>query len=72
MISFINSKGENNNIALELYTTEGVLLKTIFKGAHKAGIHKEMIPTKEIASGVYFVKLSTLQTTQTQIFSVLK
>ena len=66
------SVGLEGNILLEIYNSQGILLKTIFKGNQKPGVFKEILDMKEMSSGVYLVKLSTMQTTQTQIFSIVK
>jgi PKD repeat protein len=66
------SIGNEGDVALELYDAQGVLMKTFFNGNHKTGVFKTIIHTGELPAGIYFLKLSTLQTTYTQMFTVVK
>ncbi|GEO03502.1 hypothetical protein AAE02nite_11660 [Adhaeribacter aerolatus] len=56
-LSFILATAET--AAIEIYTLQGVLLETVYKGAAKAGQHNEVSwDGSKYASGVYLAKLT--------------
>ena len=50
---------EESNYSLQLYTIQGVLLKTIFTGNLKAGVSKFNLIESNLPSGVYICKLAS-------------
>lgn len=50
---------EESNYSLQLYTIQGVLLKTIFTGNLKAGVSKFNLNGSNLPSGVYICKLAS-------------
>ena len=50
---------EESNYSLQLYTIQGMLLKTIFTGKLKAGVAKFNLNGSNLPSGVYICKLAS-------------
>jgi len=47
---------EKTNVSLQLYDIQGRLVKTIFNGSKDAGYYKLQINSKDLSSGIYFLR----------------
>jgi subtilisin family serine protease len=53
----------SQEISLELYDTNGKLIKDVFKGKTDAGTHQYEVNLNEVSEGMYFLKLVTEKST---------
>ncbi len=46
-----------SSVSLQLYDITGRNIQTLYKGKKEAGIHRTMLNTSDLPSGLYFIRL---------------
>ncbi len=59
-------------VRLELFDIQGRLVNTVFDGSAEAGVHGISLEMSQYASGTYFLRMNTMQQTETQKLILLR
>jgi Secretion system C-terminal sorting domain/Metallo-peptidase family M12B Reprolysin-like len=62
---------EEQEVKLQLFNTEGMLLQTVAEGSHQRGKYEKQINTQTLTNGSYFYKLSNGKTVKTEKIMVV-
>jgi len=70
---------EKTNISLRIYDIQGRLVKSIFSGSKDAGYYRlrilpvgRQVNSKDLSSGIYFIRLETPKSTQIEKLIILQ
>lgn len=71
-ISFVTySVPDEQDLSLQLFNTEGLLVQTIASGKHQRGNYEKKVTTQTLANGNYFYKLSNGKTVKSVKISII-